>query len=231
MSAQAMQIDMQNNGLQPAVTIIDDGVFRRIDDANGKPNNKLIAYVCFGNAGYYWHGSKLNEGKNWSIKNEIEFTAQEKADYLAKILWAKQQRAIEQERIHSECRLKAKQIWETSEQATAEHPYLIHKNIKPHHAKLYKGNLIIPVYDVADTLHGLQFIDENGVKKFLSGTSVKGNFSCIQGDDSKPIHICEGFATAATVAEITGATTVIAFSCGNLEPVVKTLSERLGGAK
>jgi putative DNA primase/helicase len=87
----------------------------------------------------------------------------------------------------------------------------------------------VPVYDVDNLLHGLQFIDENGSKKFEPGTAVKGHFSYIYGDNRKPICVCEGFATAATVHEATGATVIIAFSCGNLQPVTEAIWKRVGG--
>lgn len=230
MSATLMQQQMENDGLQPAEQIIADGKPHRIKDLQDvHAKDSRIFYVCFGNAGYFMHHARLPEGRKWHIKREVEFTAEEKRDYAIKMQAALTARIQEQERVHAECRERAAKLWESAKPAPADHPYLVKKGIQPHHARIYNGKLIIPVFDVNDTLHGLQFIDESGVKKFLFGTATKGHFSYISGDKCKPICISEGFATAATVHEATGSTVVIAFSCGNLKPVAEAIWARVGG--
>ncbi|MEI6207118.1 MAG: DEAD/DEAH box helicase family protein [Desulfuromonadales bacterium] len=231
MNAHLMQQAMVADGLQPAEPIIADGVFRRIDAASGKPKNGLIFYVNHGNAGYYGHWSKMPEGRKWSAKRETEFTPEERQEYAKQMQQAREDQRRAEEQRHTECRERAKAIRESSKPAPADHPYLIKKGIQPHHAKIHNGNLIIPVYDVSNVLHGHQSIDESGTKKFLPGTTVKGNFSCIPGDNSKPFYLAEGYATAATIHEATGATVIIAFSCGNLKPVSEVIRARVGKDK
>jgi putative DNA primase/helicase len=87
----------------------------------------------------------------------------------------------------------------------------------------------VPVYDVDNVLHGLQYISADGTKMFESGTATKGHFSYIVGDKSKPLHVCEGFATAASINEATDSAVIIAFSCGNLKPVAEAIWARVGG--
>lgn len=231
MSAHLMQQAMEGDGLQPTEQIVDDSVFRRIDDKTGKPGNKLIGYICHGNAGYYCHWSKMPEGKNWSVKREVEFTTEERQAYARQMQQARQDRTKAEEQRHREGRERSAIIWSDSPLAPDNHPYLIKKGIQAHDTKLNNGRLVVPVYDADNVLHGLQYIDENGGKKFEPGTAVRGNFSYILGDKSKPIHVCEGFSTAATIHEITGATVIIAFSCGNLKPVAEVIRARVGGAK
>lgn len=231
MRTHQMQKAMEDDGVLSAEQIIDDGVFRRTDDRNGKPGNKLVGYVCHGNAGYYCHWSKMPEGKNWSVKRETDFTPEERQAYAKQMQQAKQDRTKAERLRHSECRKRSIVIWKESPLSNADHPYLIKKNIQAHGAKVRNERLVVPVYDVDNALHGLQYIDENGGKKFEPGTAVKGNFSYILGDESKPIHICEGYATAATIHEITGATVIVAFFCGNLMPVAEAIRARVGGEK
>ena len=47
---------------------------------------------------------------------------------------------------------------------------------------------------------------------------------------SDVIAICEGFATAASVREATGLSTMSCFTCGNLLPVAQAVRERLPNA-
>ena len=231
MSAAQMQEAMQQDGLQPAQPIIDDGIFHRIDDATGKPGNKLIGYVCYGNAGYFCHWSKMPEGRKWSVKLETEFSPEERKAYAIQMQQAMEFRRKEEERRHFECRERSEIIWSNAPLAPDNHPYLVKKGVTAYGLKLDVHNrLIVPVYDVENTLHGLQFIDENGGKKFEPGTAVKGNFSYIVGDKEKPLFICEGWATGATIHAATGATVIIAFACGNLKPVGEAIRAKVGDA-
>lgn len=228
----SMFYSMQGDGIYPVQQIIADGLFHRVDDANGKPHNKLIGYVCFGDAGYYCHWSKMPEGRNWSIKRETDFTPEERKQYAIQMQQAKQERVRAESQRHAECRERSKIVWNNAPLATDDHPYLIKKGVLAHGTKLDVHNrLIVPVYDVNDVLHGLQYISADGSKKFESGTAVQGHFSYLIGDSSKPYYLCEGFATAATIHELTGATVFIAFNCNNLKPVAEAIWSQIGGAE
>jgi putative DNA primase/helicase len=76
-------------------------------------------------------------------------------------------------------------------------------------------------------MHGLQFISEDGEKKFLTGTPKRGKFFML-GDPEvvggrKLLCIAEGFATAASIVESTGVATAVAFDAGNLVHVARAL--------
>ena len=89
------------------------------------------------------------------------------------------------------------------------------KGIEPHGIHVSQGNLVVPVMDGNETT-SLQFIDASGGKKFLSGGRVKGCYYRIGEKDSDTVYVDEGFATAATVHEITGDVCYVAFTAGNL---------------
>jgi putative DNA primase/helicase len=72
-------------------------------------------------------------------------------------------------------------------------------------------------------IHSLQFIADD-FKKFMTGGRVKGCYFPI-GSLTNQIWIAEGFATAATVFEVTGAATVCAFNAGNLPAVTEHFVE------
>jgi putative DNA primase/helicase len=74
-------------------------------------------------------------------------------------------------------------------------------------------------------LHGLQFILPDGKKRFLKGTAVAGCYHAI-GKPNGKILIAEGFATGATLHEVTGNAVACAFSAGNLKPVTEALRRK-----
>jgi putative DNA primase/helicase len=104
-------------------------------------------------------------------------------------------------------------------------PYLVRKKIKPHKLKINDGKLLIPLINKTGKITGLQMIDANGQKRFITNTAKKGSF-WVLGKMSDIILICEGFATAASLNENTGFATVIAFDAGNLihvAPAIKSI--------
>jgi conjugative relaxase-like TrwC/TraI family protein len=86
--------------------------------------------------------------------------------------------------------------------------------------------LVVPVHDANGEIHSLQFIDQDGTKKFLTGGKKQGNFFMIDQDkvkDSKTIYLAEGFATAATINIATDKPVAVSFDAGNIEHVLKNL--------
>lgn len=109
-------------------------------------------------------------------------------------------------------------------------PYLVAKGIKAHIGALTdKGGqkTYVPAFDVDGTLWSIQFIHEDGTKRFAKNSRVEGCFHAIGGIDklknSPALVIAEGYATAATLAQTLGFATVAAFNSGNLCPVAKAL--------
>lgn len=138
---------------------------------------------------------------------------------------------------------KAEKIMEDTRFGTdinpALHPYSINKEIDPFGARLSKDNsqLIIPVHNIEGKIRGIQFIDENGGKKFLAGMEKKGNFHLMDEEsilektrDPKltktEIVLCEGYATGASLHEATGKPVAVAFDAGNLRQVAEKLREK-----
>ena len=57
-------------------------------------------------------------------------------------------------------------------------PYLQRKKVAAFGVRYSRGSIVLPVQDIAGVLCGLQFIDADGNKKFLTGTIKKGRFFC-----------------------------------------------------
>jgi len=119
-------------------------------------------------------------------------------------------------------------------------PLLTRKKVKPHGLRttardydlicsdgektlhVPTGALVIPLRDFGGEIHSLEFIWADGKKRFLPGGQKLGHFYVL-GDPaaSKAPCIAEGFATGASIFEVTGNATIIAADCGNLGPVAE----------
>jgi phage/plasmid primase-like uncharacterized protein len=104
------------------------------------------------------------------------------------------------------------------------HPYLADKGVQSHGLRQDDaGRLLVPVQDANGRLWTVQKIGPDGFKQFQEGGRVEGGHFAI-GDVRQPgpILIAEGYATAATLHEITGMPAIVAFNAGNLVPVAQT---------
>jgi hypothetical protein len=135
----------------------------------------------------------------------------------------------EQEQFRAVAQGRALRIWKYATPAK-EHPYLTAKGIKAHGLRIYKGCLLVPAYDGDGTLHSLQFIDNKGEKRFLSGGAIAGHFF-ILGEPRRVILLAEGYATAATLFEATGHAVVVAFNAGNLKAVAEVIRRKFPHAQ
>jgi phage/plasmid primase-like uncharacterized protein len=121
-------------------------------------------------------------------------------------------------------------IWSEAGLASAEHPYLRRKGIRPHGARVTgDGRLMVPLYDADGSLSSLQYIDTAGGKLYHPGAQTGGKFWMLgMLDEPGTLYIAEGFATAATICEATGRPVVIAYSASNLVPVLGSLRKLHG---
>ena len=207
-----------DNGIAPPETILLDGVLHRFKDESGKLNCWYTAHVdgrAAGTVGNWKTGLKVN----WKTEGDYpKLTDSQRLDFqIAKDCQELVRKSEEKER-HQEAAAKASYIWSRSTH-TVTHPYLTKKGIQAHCARLYKDSLVIPIWN-KNVLASLQFIDNDGNKKMLTGCKLKGS-SCKIGQyqSGNTVLIAEGFATGASLFESTGHITVIAFSAGNLKQV------------
>ncbi|RKT47492.1 toprim domain-containing protein [Thiocapsa rosea] len=195
--------------------------FRTDDDKAGSRSGWYLLHLDRHPAGVF--GSwKLSFTQTWSAKTEAGTAPL--IDFRAMIKTARRQRDAEQQATWTRAAYTAASVWPTCPPAPADHPYLLKKEIGPHVARLASDNRIaLPIGD-GSALTSLQFIAADGSKRFLTGGRIAGCWCPIEGDGPEsPILIGEGFATVATMAEVTGSPGVVAFNAGNLLPVSKTI--------
>lgn len=214
-------------GLTPPETIEADGKLRRFA-SNGKRGDDAGWYLLHGDgipAGSFgdW---RTGIAETWRADIGRTLTPAEEAAHRARVETMRREREVEQARRRAESMAKANMIWSTATPAYDDHPYLAHKRIKAHGAKLHRGALVIPMR--ADgVLHSLQLIGADGGKRFLSGGRVAGcYFSIGNTQGAATLCIAEGFATGATIHEATGYPVAVAFNAGNLLSVAKAMREK-----
>ena len=108
-----------------------------------------------------------------------------------------------------------------------EHKYLLDKNINQNGTRILNKELIIPLYSIDKKLWSIQFISEDGNKRFLKNGRKKGCFYPLgQVADYIPLIICEGFATGCTLHELTNYSVICALDAGNLYEVTKVIRSK-----
>jgi putative DNA primase/helicase len=142
---------------------------------------------------------------------------------------------------------------------TADHPYLRSKAVGRHGVGIgvsrggplnilagedtpqawghvLTGDLVIPLQTFDGQLVGAQSISPDGRKSFPRGCRWGGGMYLMSGQiptrgTPDTIVIAEGYATAATIHELTGLPVAAALTAGNLEAVAKTCRGRHPGAE
>ncbi|MCU6498917.1 DUF927 domain-containing protein [Rugamonas sp. A1-17] len=185
-------------------------------------------------------GSLFEVAKSFGFDPKHHIATRPDADALAAQAAARQQRQVhsqaEQTAKHERASARAQAIWSAAAAADNEHSYLQRKGISSHGLRIYSGELsigdmacdgavIVPLYNIAGELVSLEFIAENGEKRFLPGGAKAGAFH-LMGKNFDHVVIAEGYATGASVFEASGYGVAVAFDAGNLRRVADAMRER-----
>ena len=208
-----------------------DGQLHRARAADDKAGALSIWYnfhadaPASGVAGNWRTGARLT----WCGKRLSALTSAERETLRHRIEQDKRRAQEATEARHRDAAARALRIWKDSAPASPNHPYLTRKNITPGIARMSRGALVLPVVDFSGALHGLQFIAEDGVKRFISGMAKQGHFIPSGGTPSpdRPLWIAEGHATACTLSALQpGAVVIAACDAGNLLSVATEARKR-----
>lgn len=222
---------MRAAGVEPPKQIKIDGQLHRFP-TKGRKKDDSGWYVFFPEApvaGRFgcWRDSidsvfRCNVGR--------ELTAAEKMAVARRTAEAKAHRDEARKLQHDTAASTVEAIWTNAGAASGDHPYLQRKGIQPHGVRITgDGRLIVPMYADNSELSSLQYIDAEGDKKYHPGGRARDRYWVIGSQDgNQPIFIAEGFATAATVKEVTNCAVAIAFSAGNMTSVTGAIREQYG---
>ena len=216
-------------GLAPHgdLDLVGDGKLQRyriVGDKSGSRNGWAVLYSHPVTAGAF--GSwKTGETHNWCERTSKPPTPAERADLQRQMKAAQAARAVELAGVQASARERAAKLWALAHPATSAHPYLQRKQIGAYGVRQLNGALVIAARDVHGELHTLQFIGADGSKRFLTGGRIVGCYFAI-GKPVDSLLLCEGLATASTLHQATGRAVAVAFNCGNLLAVAKSLRSK-----
>lgn len=217
---------IQDAGLHAPNGITFNGEIHRFS-ADGTRADLSGWYVAFSDgipAGAFgtWKEEKKHQ---WRADIGRELTAVESMKVAERLRIAAELRDTLREQKHQQTAESCQQLWEAAEAAPEDHRYLQKKQVGSHGIKISKdGRLMLPLFTPEGELSTLQYIAESGKKLFHSGGKAGGCFWWL-GDlnSGKRVYIAEGYATAASIYEVTGEPVVIAYNAKNLIPVTSSI--------
>ena len=219
---------IEESGLEPPNDIYLDGKIHRFSGDDKK--DKTAWYIA------YPDGVPAGSFGNWrtgftekwcaNIGRELSFAERMQRD--KRYAEAKAIREAERTKLAESVAETAAIVWKNCPDATADHPYLTRKGIKPHGIRCSSdGRLVLPLFDADGNMVELQYIMPSGQKRYHDGGSAGSKYWLI-GTVRKTIYLAEGFATAASIHEATGDAVYIAYSAGNLINVGGIIRDKHG---
>ena len=188
-------------------------------------------YVGYGDGRPAGHFGCWRRGVDivWRGEGGPVMSAAEEIEHARRVTVLRQERDAELAQSRERAAGVCSTIWESLSPAPPAHPYLTRKGVHPHSARLCPdGRLALPLWDAAGVLSTLQYIDDDGGKRYHPGGQTGGCFEVIGTITPGVIYLAEGFATAATIHEVTGRPCVVAYSASNLVPVAGILTAQYG---
>ena len=222
--------------------LIFDGQTHRYTIEGDKRSSKNGAYRVYldGIPAGFVQDWKKNTKENWSF--DTKGYSKEQIDYFNSEEFRKESERRREQR-QKELRVKqvhasemARVMFEQFGSPPAKFAYLKNKKVLPHDLRFnsVSKSLAVPLRNIDGRFLTLQWIDENGDKRFFPDAPSVGAFWSINLDKasaSVPILLGEGWATMAKVHELTGLPCVAAMTCGNLEDVAKSIHEKYSKVK
>ncbi|MEA3273906.1 MAG: DUF3987 domain-containing protein [Pseudomonadota bacterium] len=210
-----------------------DHIWYRADSGTGRSGRRWLM-VTAGDAKQTGDVSTpLVVYKSWE-SDFVPLPPSDLAEINGQIEAATRQREQQEARRREAAAQQAQKLLAAGEREVASHPYLVRKGVSAHGLRLYRGDLIIhempcdgalmvPVR-IAGELVSIQFINDDGEKRFLPGGAKRGGYHAI-GKLDKRIYLAEGYATAATIQAATGEAVAVCFDAGNLRHVAEALRQ------
>lgn len=225
---------MRKADLNPPANLVFDGKLHRFNSGTkGKAGHDKPGWYCV-----FPDGVPAGRFGCWRAGVEVTFVANigrdltdaERMANARRLAEARAIRDAETRRSREVAAETVSTIWSSGMAASPDHPYLVRKGIAPSGSRVTgDGRLMVPLYMPDGDLSSLQYIDADGGKLYHSGGQT-GGCSWVIGstDEAGVIYLAEGFATAATIHEVTGRPCFVAYSASNLVPVAGSMRDKYG---
>ena len=208
-----------------------DGKTHRISvegDKRGEHAGFYVGHVDGHPAGYI-KNNRTGVDMKWKAKGYVLDPA-EKARLQAEAATRRGERTAEQERLHEATAQRVVRLAESLVPVSEPTAYLQAKGIAPQAGALTDRDgqkTYLPAIDASEKQWTMQYILEDGTKRFARDSRKEGCFHPVGGMPALAaapvLVIAEGYATAATLSEALGQATVAAFDSGNLPHVARAL--------
>lgn len=131
---------------------------------------------------------------------------------------AEHRRLAEEDRAKEmrEAAVRLRKEWEQAQPADT-HPYLTKKGVKSYGLRVNQaGDLMVPMYKGGELVSYQRIQQDLTRRNATGGTSSSVSFTIGDTSAANRVYIAEGYATGATVHEVTGAPVVVSFGANNL---------------
>lgn len=218
--------------------------FKTDKDKGSRKNGYLKLFMDENPAAVFGIWS-TGESHRWAADTgAAKMSVAEQARFRAEMKRKQAERADEIKANQAKAAERAKKIWEKSAPADDSHPYLQRKGVKSHGLRIgqwwkrddetgkpvvaCENALLVPMYGIKRDIRSVQAIFPEKIdlygdlrdKTYLSSGERQGVFHVIgrplEIDGRKVVIVAEGYATGATIHEVTGHCVLVAFDTGNL---------------
>jgi phage/plasmid primase-like uncharacterized protein len=224
-------LGLQVSGQHPIM----DGKTHRVHvegERGARPSGQYVGYLDGHPAGHI-KNYKLGVDTNWKSDGALNPSV-DPAEARAQA--AQRQRERDEER-QAAFEATARRVSRQAERLvpiTEPTPYMVAKGIQPSTGALTDREgrtTYLPAIDVEGKQWTMQYIRDDGSKRFAKDSRKEGTFHIVGGDlsalEAAPVLIqAEGYATARDVATAARQPVVVAFDSGNLGPVAEALHGR-----
>ena len=217
----------------PDSTIAFDGKIHRFHNDGDKRGSKNGYYIGFEN---YFHNKtycyvtvgswKTGQQHTYKSGDDKKLSVQERDTFQQQRDAAQQAYQEERKRIWADTAVECQRIWQAAKRNGITHPYLTSKGVRGFGIRLIRNSLLIPVRALNGELTSLQFIFPDGRKVFKAGGRVRGCCHRFGVPIDNTIYIAEGYATGATIHQVTSHAVAIAFNARNIIEVAKNIRNK-----
>lgn len=204
--------------------IKDDDTFHYYDVEGDKKGSRKASYILKVEADGFAVGCvydhRLGETHSWYTKAKRGISQDERDAHKKRLAEHKKKQEEKRQKEADQAAKDALDIWNNADKSGST-PYLDRKRIGLNGARIYQGNVVVPMFRDGKRV-GLQTISDSW-KLFTKGAIKKDSYYAIPGDaDKSKLRICEGFATGAAIKDaFPDDWVIIAWDAGNLKGVVK----------
>ncbi len=193
--------------------------------------DKKYSVLYDGNFGYFkdWSGEIPDITWFANAGNKLSFA--ERQELNNQIALEKKQREKELSDQYETASINANQIW-AALSSSGTSLYLQNKNLTAIDGIKFgsdtNGNFIATALtDNLNKIWSIQFIYENGFKKFIKNSKTKGCYGEFGNKQSNNVFICEGLATGLSILlTIPDFLIVVAYNCHNLKEVAGNIKAK-----